>query len=115
MLPSGPPRFSSNSVSAMKRVIRREAPVGERELADLVGVLGRDHLQEQLLVPAAVALDHLALVRTEADVLDEAAVAVERLGEADPALGSAPVGLVKISKLGMLRPLPPIHLPRRRA
>src|SRR5664280_3865079 len=67
----------------------REAPVGERELAHAVSSLGGDHLREDRLFLLRAGLGHPALGKGQANALDEVAVAVEGLVEADPALGAA--------------------------
>ena len=69
----------------------REAPVGQRELADPVGALGRDHLLQDALVLLRARLRDAPAGEPQADALDEVAVPVQRLVEADPALGAAPV------------------------
>ena len=61
----------------------REAPVGERELADLVGALGRDHLGEHAARSARRSPRRRARrANSRRMPLHEVAVAVERLVEA---------------------------------
>ena len=89
---TGRRRSRRRASAAMKLRDPREAAVGERELAHPVGALGGDHLGEHALVLLGAGLDDAPVGELEADALDEVAVAVERLVEADPALGAAPVG-----------------------
>ena len=104
MLPNAPPDVLVVERLGHEARDPREAPVGERELADPVRALGGDHLLQHRSFSSALASTTRPSVELQADAADEVAVAVQRLVAVDPALGAAPVGAGEDLEAGDVAP-----------